>query len=99
MSDGGQRRSVVEEDLQVVQSSPTPDEQIRRVEHLASFLREVAALVVVFGILDPFMEPQRFTFWWYAGVVVVGAGALHGGILLDLVAMRAKELLQKGSVL
>lgn len=51
---------------------------------LGEFCREVGVLVAVFGVIDPLMEQDSHaTFWWFLGILSVGAFFLGLGIRIE----------------
>jgi hypothetical protein len=60
---------------------PSPRKDIK--EMVGEFLREIAALVVVFAFLDKLVLKEGITVYWSAGTVVLSAFLLILGIAIE----------------
>jgi hypothetical protein len=65
---------------------PTPSHGSERkslAEMFSEFLREVAALIAVFAILDKLVQEHGVTTGWLAGAWSIAAVALAAGMLIE----------------
>ncbi len=54
----------------------------------SAFMAEAAVLVLVFGILDFFLQRGRMDVAWAGGALVISVGLLAGSVLTDFGARR-----------